>query len=336
MMPSQCPYTRMVERSRDGLLTAVEDERVKRHLSDGCQVCETEVRSLDRLREALSAHVPTVDEVGLQRSRRQLLTRAEFFQRRALPRRQHRLGVAKGACAAAALMGLGYVAFDRTPEISIDRLTGRGNYERYTEGNHSVVRLTDGSYKLQVTRGLFDRGVLVRLPDGEIEDIGTIFGVIIEAGRTRRVEVSEGAVKLRMHGNPQVTLGPGSAWAPTVAETQVDATEVSAVESSAPAASGAPPAVPTLDPERSPPTEAPSPTAGSTHPPKRKVRGHAASRDEQQPSTLAEDAMYLRVLELLREQQPQAARSLAKRYLEAFPQGFRRSEVARIAGAPAP
>jgi hypothetical protein len=46
---------------------------------------------------------------------------------------------------------------------------------------------------------------------------------------------------------------------------------------------------------------------------------------------MTEDAMYLRVLDLLREDRPEDARALAARYLSEFPQGFRRREVAAVA-----
>lgn len=349
----ECPYTRRLAQARDGALEAAELACVQDHLKRGCRHCQREQSYLDWLRQQLRATTPDLDEVGLQRQRRSLLFKADQYRQRLLTSRQQRLGALKGAAVAIALCA-GLFMLDRTPDITINRLSGTGPIQRYTEGNYAVVELSDGGYELRVTRGVLDRSLLVRLPDGEIEDIGTVFGVTVESGRTARVAVSQGAVKLRVQGRRHVTLEAGGVWESPRQSPAVDPTEAPAEPARADDAHNSRHATASPNVERDvqpeprvaaplPPSSRPSTPAdrGAGVPPEHPVTSRVGQRPaatrsaRSSPDTSAsEDALYLQILELLRQERPDAARSLAKRYLNRFPHGFRRREVAGIADAP--
>jgi hypothetical protein len=115
--------------------------------------------------------------------------------------------------------------------------------------------------------------------------------------------VREGAVQLRLRGAPHLVLQAGSIWeAPVPAMVDVEARPVR--EELAPA------------PDRAPQHE-------------RRKRAKAVRRAAVDSKT--EDAMYLRILDLLRADREPVARRLAQRYLQEFPDGFRRAEITRIA-----
>ena len=53
---------------------------------------------------------------------------------------------------------------------------------------------------------------VLELPDGELEVIGTHFGVRVEPEGTQRVEVTEGRVALRLRDALPISLGAGERW----------------------------------------------------------------------------------------------------------------------------
>src|SRR5262249_23323843 len=68
------------------------------------------------------------------------------------------------------------------------------------------IDLSDGTLRLHVKRPPGGRRVIVRVPDGEIEDLGTIFHVVVREGRTASVGVDEGRVTIRIHGLAPLTI----------------------------------------------------------------------------------------------------------------------------------
>src|SRR5450432_908218 len=56
--------------------------------------------------------------------------------------------------------------------------------------------------------------IVIVVPDGEIEDFGTVLRVRVAETRTVGVTVEEGNVAIRISGLPEVRLGPGGSWAP--------------------------------------------------------------------------------------------------------------------------
>jgi ferric-dicitrate binding protein FerR (iron transport regulator) len=305
-----CACTCLIEPWRDGLIDSAKRTLLEQHLRRGCEPCQAQIRYLDWVVEELRARAPIVDELSLQRRRMPALVQAAQQRQRGLALGQQRLGAVKGALAVALALGIGLVLLDRSPRVRVARISGGGEVRRFTEGDRSVVQLSDGRYELQVSRGFLDRSLVVRLPDGEIEDLGTAFGVTVEDGRTSHVAVTEGVVQLRLHGAPGLRLEAGSAWDPPPAAHQ----EVAPVPQ---------PPEPEPEPDAISPALGPQPTAAHAKPAKHNAHTSAAGDN-------TEDAMYLRMLDLLRADRKDAARGLALRYLKEFPAGFRRAEVLRI------
>ncbi|HEY6880694.1 MAG TPA: hypothetical protein VI299_21875, partial [Polyangiales bacterium] len=163
--------------------------------------------------------------------------------------------------------------------------------------------------------------LVVRVPDGEIEDLGTVFSVTVEDGQTREIIVREGRVLFRRHGAPTLQLVAGTSWRDTGKPPEIEVP---------------PPPEPKLEPPLVPPAPAPvaklkkarRASVPAVEPPAEEAHGEGDAGS-------AEDAAYLHILALLREGRRDEARLAAFSYLSAFPNGFRAIEVARIAGAPA-
>jgi hypothetical protein len=85
-------------------------------------------------------------------------------------------------------------------------------FESKVEGGTVRSTLTRGVAAFYVERLGPDQRFLLTLPDGDLEVRGTRFVVSIEGGKTHSIEVSEGAVALRMQGRAEVLLGEGERW----------------------------------------------------------------------------------------------------------------------------
>jgi hypothetical protein len=277
---------------------------------------------------------PPCDEVAVRRLRQATLKRAhdEVYRKSAVRWRREWLvaGAVVPLIAAVAIWsGIG-----RTPEIVVTPLTAAAPVRRWSERDREIVVLGDGVYELSVRRGMFDRQVVVRVPEGEIQDVGTVFGVSVQQGKTARVAVSHGAVVLHLRGVPEMRLNAGSAWEPP-ARLEVETVEVEVVGEATPVVQDSAPSV-------SPPQKAkhrPEHSAKARpldqdhdHDHDQHVRQHVS--DASTVDLAGEDATYLRVLDLLRQQRAADARRLAELYLERFPRGFRRPEIERIARPP--
>jgi hypothetical protein len=163
-------------------------------------------------------------------------------------------------------------------------------------------RLVDGDVEvLALRRGAFGVNVqnhepgriFVRLPDGELRDFGTIFRVVVDGARTEEVSVAEGRVAIAVRDLPPALLVAGDLWRRPA-------------------------------PEIVPPLAAPPPAV-------RRIPANAPARAAS--GLGAEDAAYLRVLELVRAGRQADARSEARRYLRRFPDGFRRDEMGAMASS---
>jgi TolA-binding protein len=179
--------------------------------------------------------------------------------------------------------------------------------------------------------------VLVVLPDGELEDIGTTFSVTVDGGRTTRVRVEEGSVVLRLNGRAPLTVTAGEAWAPALPAPSAAA---SASASSQTAPTSVPPARPSA--ARSPPSPAPLASPAVDDPSAdfraalsalhagragEAAAGFASFLARHPHDARAEDAAYLRFLALQRSGDESAASAAAREYVRRFPRGFRRTEV---------
>jgi hypothetical protein len=85
-------------------------------------------------------------------------------------------------------------------------------FTRTTEPGLDRFELTEGTLGLRVQRPAGGRRVLVTVPDGEIEDVGTAFDVVVSDRRTERVSVHEGRVVVRLTNRPPVTVDAGNTW----------------------------------------------------------------------------------------------------------------------------
>jgi len=162
------------------------------------------------------------------------------------------------------------------------------------------------------------RSVIIRLPDGEVRDVGTVFDVRVAAGHTQHVAVSEGRVSIRLNGRSTVSLGAGESWDAELAPSPV-------ARDSQPAAAKASPSALAHVQKRPAPARASAAPEATTMP-----QALAPSAVDSQ-STKAEDDAYLQIVDLLREAKDSEARAQAKGYLLRFPNGFRRIEVLNIA-----
>jgi hypothetical protein len=85
-------------------------------------------------------------------------------------------------------------------------------FTRTTDADVDRFELTDGTLRLRVERPAGGRRVLVAVPDGEIEDVGTAFDVVVSGRHTERVSVHEGRVLVTLTHRAPVTIEAGKSW----------------------------------------------------------------------------------------------------------------------------
>jgi hypothetical protein len=176
-----------------------------------------------------------------------------------------------------------------------------GRWSRRVSDGTEWIELAEGHFHLRVREHGPGERIAVQVPDGRIEDVGTLFDVVVSKVRTTRVVVEEGSVVLRLEGAPAVTLMAGQVWEPPHEAVADDV---------------APPPGPALHP-------ASDVRATGTG------RGHR-HRSEESPNAVdqrAEDEAYLNVIRLLHAARRNEARVAARDYLRRFPDGFRREEM---------
>jgi hypothetical protein len=167
----------------------------------------------------------------------------------------------------------------------------------------------------------------VSIPEGEIEDLGTVFSVTVHGGHTTRIAVTQGAVVLRRVGLPELHLGTGSVWE-RVSNAEVEAAPVP------------PPAAPRSLPVTSVDTEKLAPPPPSAAHVARKISAHTkpalAALPQSTPEPTDEDSTYLELIRLVREHRTEDVQRVASDYLKRFPDGFRHQDVERVAQAVTP
>jgi TolA-binding protein len=198
------------------------------------------------------------------------------------------------------------------------------------EGDREKVLLERGTLWMHVDHGSGEGRLLVVLPDGELEDIGTTFTVRAEDGRTKRVTLEEGHVLLRLRDRPALTIGAGETWladvpAPVACASVEPSTEPPAAPlgSSAPVGSAAAP-----DPSAEFRAAMSALDVGDDRDAAAKF-GSYLQRHPRDPR--AEDAAYLRVIALQRCGDAGGMKEAATTYLRLYPAGFRRAEVEPLA-----
>jgi ferric-dicitrate binding protein FerR (iron transport regulator) len=347
MSATPCPRLFEAEAMRDGRLTGAERARFERHVT-ACPACSREVRALEALAESLRASPhddAQADELRVRRERTRLL--ATFDATLIAPERRwtarHRLLWP----AAVAVLVAGIFVLQRArrsaeqpphPSSAVVHADSTAVWSEGTDGDRQSVVLERGALWIHVDHSSGEGRLVVVLPDGELEDIGTTFTVSAEDGHTTRVAVQEGHVVLRLRGQPSVTIGPGDAWVP---ETRPAA---SAWASAAPPAEPAqrallapvaqgtlPSSAPfasALAPEPDPSVDFRAATAGLNVGDYPQAAAAFASFLEKHPRDRhAEDAAYLRVIALQRCGDSGATKEAALEYLRRYPNGFRKAEV---------
>jgi hypothetical protein len=217
-------------------------------------------------------------------------------------------------------------------------------WTRHEDAREVRILLDEGMIAIAVAHGQGDKHVTFKVPDGEIEDLGTAFSVSVERGRTTKVAVTEGSVALHLRGHATVRLGRGESWERHVpwgdraARARVrrdpragSPSEVASSEAAAPTEES------TAPPDPAPPAgcveqgqwdEAMRDFQANRYAAAAERFGRFAANCAQ--DRRAEDATYLRVVALARAGRHDEARAAAQAYLNRFPRGFRRQESERF------
>jgi hypothetical protein len=352
---ASCPRLFEVEALRDGRLTGVEVARFQSHVRT-CSFCARELAAIEELAFALrGAPAPTADELHVRRERMRLLAAFDASLVPAPKERRGKLWLGAFAVLAAATM-LAFVLQPARPvtttvhssdPVKIEAATA-SQWSRRSESRKDIITLESGTLSIHVDHRLSQRRLLVLLPDGDLEDVGTTFSVTAAASRTTSVTVREGSVILRLRDRPAITLRAGEAWSPATTEVE-----------RAPASSNAPivdtPPPHTQHSEKPLSRAAPAgslPASASVSAPALADRADPAAEDfraamsaftrgdnvrasslfaaflDQYPrDSRREDAAYVRVLTLQRAGDFSAMKRAASEYLVRYPHGFRYAEV---------
>jgi hypothetical protein len=179
-----------------------------------------EVRELEALGDALrGASRAEADELHVRRERTRLL--AAFDRRLAPPERPRSRRALFGSVAAVAVVGaVLFVVRHRTsvpehsalPPVAAVRAADGAVWSQRTNDGREEVTLDRGSLWIHVDHAASVGGLLVMLPDGQLEDSGTTFTVEVDGGRTVRVAVAEGRIVLRLRDRPPATIDAGGSW----------------------------------------------------------------------------------------------------------------------------
>jgi TolA-binding protein len=345
-----CPRLFEAEALRDGRLTGAEVARFRTHLGT-CATCSHEMQAMQALADALRTpeNSHAADELHVRRERTRLLA---AFDASLMPaQRGRRWTTALAAVAALAVIATVALVVWRSRPLSPVAATvepvnvradGSAKWSRQTANERETLVLESGTLSIRVDHALPHRRLLVILPDGELEDIGTTFSVTADAGHTTRVAVQDGSVVLHLQGLPALPLRAGDAWS----RAQPDAATpvpLATAQIAAPAASHTASAA-SARIEKAPPLATPVPSvaapATDASADFRAAMSAFTIGDNTRASSLfatfltqhprdprAEDAAYLRVLALQRTGNAASTKHAAVDYLSRYPHGFRHAEI---------
>jgi hypothetical protein len=351
MRAASCPRLFEAEAMRDGRLGGAELASFKRHMTT-CSVCSHEVEVLESLSAPLkstSSGRREVDELHLRRERTRLLAAFERTLLISEPRwrpRYRLLGSAAVAALVAVVLVLSRLRSPAPPASASHVVVHADSTALWTtrnEADHEMIFLERGALSVRVDHSSGPVRCMVVLPDGELEDIGTVFTVSVEDGRTTRVAVEEGSVALRLRGQPLVALGSGDTWTPSArAATPASAQSAPSAEPN-PSAQLAPPAQSAVA-LRSPLPLAVSAPADPLADFRSAVAALSAgdNRDaadrfarflaKHPRDAQAEDAAYLRIIAFQRSGDTGSMRQAAVEYMRSYPRGFRHADVEALVG----
>jgi ferric-dicitrate binding protein FerR (iron transport regulator) len=333
-----CQRQWQAEAASDGRLTGKDLEAALRH-RDHCTGCALEVRALAALTHSFTS-LPELprDSLSVRRCRQRLMAALNDSLLVQTPRRSR--GWVAPVMVLAIATSAAILLFERAriapafahsapalapqrPAVDVHAQAG-ARWRIDSDPNQDRVELSEGvaTFDVHPHPG---RRVIIVLPDGQLEDLGTTFEVAVNAGHTERIVVSRGRVLVRLGARPEFSLQIGERWqAPGVSASPPPRADVPRPVEPVKQASAR------LAPVRS--------TPAATHPEEAIVAPFADARpvpanpaSVERAAKRAEDAAYMSILSLLRGQQFAAAREQAKRYLLDFPNGFRRVEVLNVA-----
>lgn len=359
----QCERILEVEAWFDGRLDADAARDFEAHAGT-CDVCRAELAALEGLRQTLRDATPAPNTFAVKRLRRSLLLRARGSDVESV-RPRPRIVRLLPLLAALFVAGIGFAAgalYVRAPASEVELVAGRGaSYSTEDTADRHVVRIADGVFDFDVQERADHKRLLVIVPDGEIEDIGTRFRVVVANGVTTEVSVSAGEVELRRRGVAPVRLVAGMSYhpVPTIADASLapassaassPAASASAASASASTSTSAVPVAAAAVAVASPSKAGPSASIASVSrsdssgarntsrsegasagSPERATPAAASSVGASAGGVSAEDQAYLRVLQLLRDARDDEARAAANDYLARFPGGLRSKEMGDVA-----
>lgn len=327
-MTAGCSRKWEVEAARDGRLHGSALEAHRKHLSS-CAECRSEADALRGLAQRFGeVGQGPVDQLAMRRMRRAILEQADrqWAERRPVVRKWRVAALVGLAACVVTLSSLAWLRASRSPgdpQVVVETSAGpAARWERSQDSAAERIRLDDGVLSLRVKREPGSRRVVVEVPDGEIEDLGTVFRVEVSHRKTERVTVAEGLVHVLLNDGVNVTLHAGEEWQRAVPPA------ASAVAAPAVSGSAADPAPPVSVGHARRPWRAPSVAQPATSQSSAAVAAEPAPAG---PDPAREDSAYLRVIALLRAGRQAEARRAAQMYLDEFPSGFRRSEMQQVA-----
>jgi TolA-binding protein len=233
MKSAKCTRAWEAEAVEDGRLDGVARASFERHTAT-CEICSREQHEWQKL-GALVKRLATHSSTPLERRRlrQAILNRANRQTTIDSSSRRNRW-LALATVALLVAVGIGY-SFRRpsvpsppailsAPAFEIQPV-GAAEWHVERAGARAQLRLTDGIVSLHVDKLAPGQRFTVVLPDGELEVRGTRFIVEVRDGRTDRVEVTEGAVTVKLGARESRLLGAGESWRGNLAgaeETPVD------------------------------------------------------------------------------------------------------------------
>ena len=243
-MADRCTRRWEVDPYRDGRFGEKDARSFERHLRT-CSVCTRQLERDERLRE-LARVLPGTDpsELSMRRLRARVMRDAATGNVRSASPRGWRFA----ATATVVLVGLGgwaAVVSRHAPSsegkvattpgtmapsptespvaATMERLlagsviaSAGSRWSQRRDGGSEQITFEDGSVHVHVRPLAPDERLVVMLPDGELEVRGTTFDVDVTRAATTRVHVDEGAVELRLRGQPSRRLKATETWVATV------------------------------------------------------------------------------------------------------------------------
>jgi hypothetical protein len=219
-----------------------------------------------------------------------------------------------------------------------------GRWHRVRAGASLRLAVARGTYAISVHPLRAGQRFVVELPEGELEVRGTRFVIELDSA-TRRVAVSEGLVVLRLSGHPERSLAAGQAWnaPPPAALLPPEADEPAAppaldTRRAGKAISGGP-RRPEATAPASPNPQLPSGASDFAEAMAAFSRGDFATAERlfvafearHPASGHVEDTTFLRAVARSRRGDTAGARTLARAYLQRYPNGFRAKEAEQMA-----